>query len=236
LRILEEAVDIWRVLEERWRVTAARAIEERGVFTVALSGGNTPVGFYCYLSRREQLPWEGTEIFQVDERYVPRESGENNFSMIRSSLLESRRVNPRGVHSVETDAEDAAAAAERYETDLQAFFGKEREERPSFDLVLLGIGEDGHTASLFPEGPELREERKWVTVARPACAEQARITVTLPVLNRSRNAVFVATGKKKAPMVRRVWEGGADAAVPASLVRPRESLAIFVDRKAGACP
>ena len=235
LRVFEEAIDAWRALEERWRMIAAAAIEERGLFTVALSGGNTPVGFYCYLSRREGLPWGDTEIFQVDERYVARESEESNFFMIESALLSGSGVAPRGVHSVETDTAGVVASAERYEREMKLFFGAGEKGWPVFDLVLLGIGEDGHTASLFPGGAELDEDKRWVTVARPSTARLDRITVTLPVLQHCRHAVFLATGTRKAAVVRGVWEGKGNVALPASLVRARDSLTIFVDKAAGSC-
>lgn len=235
LRIFEEAIDIWRVLAERWRDLAAAAINTRGVFTVALSGGRTPVGFYCYLSRQSGLPWEGTEIFQVDERHVPRESEDSNYAMIRSSLLGGGKVRPRGVHPAEIAGSEAAASARRYEDELRSFFGKGEMGWPVFDLVLLGIGGDGHTASLFPGGSELDEREKWVIASRPASSAHERITLTLPVLNACRHAAFLVTGREKSEMVRKVWEGGGDPHIPASLVRPRESLVIYADRGGGAC-
>jgi 6-phosphogluconolactonase len=235
LRILEEGIDIWRVLGERWRALAAAAIEARGVFTVALSGGRTPVGFYCYLSRQSGLPWEETEIFQVDERHVPRESEDSNYAMIHSSLLGGGKVRPRGVHSVEVTGSEASASARRYEDELRSFFGRGETGWPVFDLVLLGIGGDGHTASLFPGGSELDEREKWVIASRPASSTHERITLTLPVLNACRHGAFLVTGKEKAEMVRKVWEGGEDPRIPASLVRPRESLVIYADRGSGSC-
>jgi 6-phosphogluconolactonase len=235
LRILEEAIDIWHVLGERWRRLAAAAIEARGVFTAALSGGRTPVGFYCYLSRQGGLPWKETELFQVDERHVSHESEDSNYAMIHSSLLRGGKVRPRGVHPVEITGSEAAASARRYEDDLRSFFGKGETGWPVFDLILLGIGGDGHTASLFPGGAELDEGRRWVTASRPAAARHDRITLTLPVLNECRNVAFLATGRDKAEMVRRVWEGGEDSRFPASMVHPRESLVIYVDKGAGSC-
>jgi 6-phosphogluconolactonase len=235
LRIFEEAVDIWRALGERWRELASAAIEARGVFTVALSGGRTPVGFYCYLSRQEGLPWEKTELFQVDERHVPHESEDSNYAMIRSSLLDGGKVNPRGVHPMEIECDMALESARRYEDELRSFFDKGETGLPVFDLVLLGIGGDGHTASLFPGGAELEERTRWVTASRPAAAEHERVTLTLPVLNECRHAAFLVTGRDKAEVVRKVWEGGETPHFPASLVHPRESLVIYADQGAGAC-
>jgi 6-phosphogluconolactonase len=235
LHVYDEAIDVWRALEERWRALARRAGDEKGFFSVALSGGRTPVGFYCYLSRRKGLPWSGTELFQVDERQVPPGSEDSNFTMIRSSLLEGVQAQPRGIHPMPTGSGDAAASALEYEKELKTFFGS-GSGWPVFDLILLGIGEDGHTASLFPGGGELAETGRWVIASRPKEAAHERVTLTLPVLNECRNVVLLATGKKKAEIVRRVWEAEPDSRLPASLVRPRGTLAIYVDRAAGSCP
>lgn len=234
LRIFDEGIDIWRAMEARWRGIAEKAAVERGIFTAALSGGRTPFGFYCHLSRCEGLPWKHTELFQVDERFVPPGSGESNFRMIRSSLLAGVGVQPRGVHPVSTAEESAEAAARRYEELLRSFFGP-GEPWPTFDLVLLGLGEDGHTASLFPGGPELEERSRWVVSSSSPAPPPTRVTLTLPVLNSARNVFFLATGAKKAPALHKVWEGGRDSVLPSSLVRPeRGSLAYFVDREAGS--
>jgi 6-phosphogluconolactonase len=236
LHVYDEAIDIWRALEERWRLLAGRAIDEKGFFTVALSGGRTPVGFYCYLSREKGLPWSATELFQVDERQVPPESEDSNFSMIRNSLLKGSKIQPRGIHAVTTGTGDAAAAALVYEKDLKTFFGSGDGGWPVFDLILLGIGEDGHTASLFPGGSELAETGRWAVASRPKKADYERVTITLPVLNAARNVFFVATGTGKAAVVRSLWEGGEDPRIPASLVRARGTVAMYVDRAAGSCP
>lgn len=234
-RVFEEAVDIWRMMEEQWRDIARRSIEERGVLTVALSGGRTPVGFYCYLSRRENLPWERTEIFQVDERFVPPESEDSNAKMIRSSLLEGGSVPPDRVHFVPTAEPSAAAAAARYEQEMRKVFPRSEGELPHFDLLLLGIGEDGHTASLFPGAPELQERERWVAAARPESAPHERITLTLPVINRARHVFFLATGSTKADVVRRVRAGEGES-LPVGLVHPESGkLFFFLDRQAGGC-
>ena len=234
LQIFEEGIDVWRAVGERWRSLAAEAVAARGVFTVALSGGRTPVGFYCYLSRQDGLPWGETELFQVDERHVPSESEASNCAMIRSSLLDGRKVQPRGFHAVDVSAGDASLAAARYEEELRRFFGHEEGGWPVFDLILLGIGQDGHTASLFPGGRELGEEERWVVSSRGKGAAHERITLTLPVLNHCRHAAFLATGREKAGIVRRLRDGEEAPDLPASLVRPKDSLMIYVDREAGS--
>ena len=233
-RVFEEAVDIWRTLEERWRAVAAESIRERGVFRAALSGGRTPVGFYCHLGSQENVTWADTEIFQVDERFVPRGSEESNARMITSSLLGREGVPVRSAHLISTEEPTAGAAAERYERELRAAFAGEGGEWPRLDLILLGLGEDGHTASLFPGGPELREEKRWVVEAHPRAYPHERITLTLPVLNRARHVFFLATGAGKVEAIRRIREG-KDPIPPAGLVRPESGGPFFfLDRQAGA--
>jgi 6-phosphogluconolactonase len=231
--VFEEAVDIWRMMEERWRAIARQSIEERGVLTVALSGGRTPVGFYCHLSRRENLPWEKTEIFQVDERFVPPESEDSNARMIRSSLLDGGSVPPGRMHFVPTGEPSAAAAAARYAHEIRSVLPRSGGELPHFDLILLGIGEDGHTASLFPGAPELQERERWVVAARPVSAPHERITLALPVINHARHVFFLATGSAKADVIRRVRAGEGES-LPVSLVQPENGkLFFFLDQQAG---
>ncbi len=234
LRVFEEGVDIWRAMEQRWREIAAAAVSERGTFRTALSGGRTPLGFYCHMSRRREMPWAETEVFQVDERFVPPGSDESNLRMLRRSLLSGGRVKPAGLHGIPTDGASADEAARRYEEDLRESFGREA-AWPVFDLVLLGIGRDGHTASLFPGGPELEERQRWVVASSSPAGARERITLTLPVLNSARNVFFLATGAQKRPVLQRVRGGERGRDLPCSLVRPGiGKLAIFVDRAAGS--
>jgi len=236
LRIFEEGIDIWRAMAERWRTAAAEAIAARGCFTVALSGGRTPVGFYCYLSRQNGLPWKDTEIFLVDERFVPPSDEENNMRLIRTSLLAGMPVLPKGVRGVVTDGTATPdEAARRYEDELRRFFKDAKGAFPAFDLVILGIGEDGHTASLFPGGEELKEQERWVVSSRGPAEPRDRITLTLPVLRAAKNVVFLATGGKKTEVLRRIWDRKQESGLPASLVNPRSGgLSFFVDAGAGA--
>lgn len=230
--VFDEAIDIWKALTERLRRISAEAAGEGRPFTVALSGGRTPVGFYCYLGRQEGLSWSDTHIFQVDERFVPAGSEDSNFRMISSSLLKGTTVLPAGVHPIATDEPSAAGAAARYEEELRTFFERPDGEWPRFDLVLLGIGEDGHTASLFPGTPAVSEKRAWTSAVVPVQVGFERITLTLPVINSARNVVFVVTGQGKAGVLGKVLEG--DRSLPAAMVEPEGGdLTFFLDRKAG---
>jgi 6-phosphogluconolactonase len=236
LRIFDEGIDIWRAMTERWRILAEEAVSSRDVFNVALSGGRTPVGFYCYLSRQEGLPWRKTEIFQVDERLVPPSDEANNMRLIRTSLLTGMTVLPGGVHGVMTEgAGSAAEAARRYEKDLRDYFGNDA-PWPVFDLVVLGIGGDGHTASIFPGASPGEDEGRWVSEAEAPVEPKERVTLTMPVLQAARNVVFLATGRQKTAVLRRVWEQKEKSGLPAGEVRPAGGrLSYFVDRFAGEC-
>ena len=129
VRVFEEAIDIWRAMADRWRDIADRAVRERGVFSVALSGGRTPLGFYCYIGREQGLPWDRTQLFQVDERFVPAEDDDSNFRMIELALLLKAEMPAAQVHAVPVGERSAAAAAARYQEEMKEVF------RPAPGLV-----------------------------------------------------------------------------------------------------
>jgi 6-phosphogluconolactonase len=234
VRVFEEAIDIWRVMSSRWREIAAEAVAERGSFTVAISGGRTPLGFYCFLGRTAGIPWEKTDLFQVDERFVPRDDDESNFRLIELSLLLKAPIPSERIHPMPVDGNSAAAAAARYEREMKDYFRLPAGAWPSLDLVLLGIGEDGHTASLFPGEAVLDEQERWTAAVSPASVSQDRITLTLPLINRARHVFIMATGRGKAEVIGKVC-AGADRQCPASLVAPLEgTLSFYLDREAGS--
>lgn len=234
VRVFPEAIDIWREMANRWRDIADRAVRERGVFSVALSGGRTPLGFYCYLGREPELPWGRTELFQVDERFVSAEDDDNNFRMIELALLLKAEIPPAQVHAVPVGEKSAAAAAARYQEVMREVFRSLPNREPTFDLVLLGVGADGHTASLFPGTTVLDEKEDWVAAVNPPGAEHERVTLTLPVINRARHVFFLVTGSGKEDALQRIRQG-ADPTVPASLVNPEGgSLTFYLDGKAAS--
>ena len=219
---------------------ARDAVEERGRFAMALSGGSTPGALFDLLAGpfRNRIPWAGTHVFWVDERFVPPSHEHSNFGMAHGRLLRHVPV-PQGQvlrYGVELDTPEAAARA--YETVLRGFFGVEAEE--TFDLTLLGMGQDGHTASLFPRA--LAEGRlstgsggPWVeaTVAPPGHAVPQRLTLTLPMLDRSRRVLFLVAGERKRAAVERI-RSGEGSHLPASLVRARvETLWLLDDAASG---
>jgi 6-phosphogluconolactonase len=217
---------------------ANQAVAERGRFTFVLSGGSTPEKLYTLLATnaRASLPWDKVFFFWGDERHVPPDHPDNNYRMAEQAMLSKIPVAPGNVFRIRTENPDAAAAAEGYEQTLRKFFGSQPGEPPNFDLILLGMGPDGHTASLFPETPALRETSRLVVANWVEKLKASRITFTLPVLNAGRCTMFLVSGTDKAPALRAVLEGeGPGEQHPAKLVRPKDGKLIwFVDRAAAS--
>jgi len=202
----------------------------RDPFRLALSGGSTPRGCYRHLAHLAQVPWEKVEIYLGDERFVPHDHPDSNYRMIRQTLLASGAVTPRAIFAVPADGvpQDAASA---YEEILRQQYGASRlrTDLPLFDLQLLGLGEDGHTASLLPGEPVLEERERWVVVV-PEGRREPRITLTYPALESSRLTVFLASGAAKREMVTRARAG--DPTIPAGRLKPQGDVIWLVDRAA----
>ncbi len=181
----------------------------KGKFTLALSGGSTPRTLYHILatSYRDSIPWEAVHFFWGDERYVPRDDSESNFRMAKETLLDLAPI-PRGnVHPIPTSYSGPEQAARLYEEDLRKFFD---DTGSTFDLVLLGMGKEGHTASLFPKSPALDEQKRWVTAVEAPARPSTRITLTLPVLNRASAVYFLVSGREKADALGKVFDTATD--------------------------
>jgi 6-phosphogluconolactonase len=211
---------------------AARAKE--GHFAVALSGGSTPRRLYGRLAKPpylEAFPWSRVHWFWGDERFVPHEDSASNYKMVYEAMLAHAPAPPQNVHPVPTEGMDAAAAALAYAQELQNFYGAPRLDsaRPLFDVNLLGLGGDGHTASLFPGTAALDEREQWAVAVAGAQA-QTRITLTYPVLESSRDVIFMVTGAEKHEMLVRLRRG--DTQIPAGRVRPIGNLWLFTDAAA----
>ena len=211
---------------------AAEAIEERGRFTVVLAGGSTPKATYDILARdyAGRIDWSKVHVFFGDERSVPPDDDDSNYKMAREALLDHVPIG--SVHRMqgELPPDDAAAA---YEEELRGFFGPD--ELPRFDLILLGIGGDGHTASLFPETSALEVHDRWV-VANPVLKlETTRITLTVPVINAALAVYFLVAGEGKADALAHILGGDADPrAYPASLIQPQEGPTWMLDQQAAS--
>jgi 6-phosphogluconolactonase len=207
---------------------AAESIAERGRFAVALAGGSTPKATYGVLARdhAEDVDWPNVHVFFGDERTVPPDHEDSNYRMAREALLD--RVPVGSIHRMRGELQPNEAAAS-YETDLRQFF----EGEAVLDLVMLGIGDDGHTASLFPETPAL-EVTDRLAVANPVPKlDTTRLTLTAPVLSAARAVNFLVAGEGKAEALREILEGDADPRrYPAKLVRPLGGPTWLVDRTA----
>ena len=203
-------------------------------FAVCLSGGSTPRRLYERFATPEvasRFPWNRVHWFWGDERFVPHDHPDSNYRMARDAFLSRAPVPPGNIHAVPTEGLSPDQAAIAYETTLKRFYGADTlaPDRPLFDVTLLGIGEDGHTASLFPGQPALQETRRWAVAVMGAKAE-ARITLTYPALDSSRDVAFVVTGQEKRGVVARAQAG--DRMIPAGVIRPVGHLHWFTDRAA----
>ena len=214
-----------------WLTAAASAA--KGPFRISLSGGSTPKELYGLLASsefRNRFPWQIVEWYWGDERFVPYDHPESNYRMVREAMFDSVTVAPEKIHPIPADgsAEDAAS---RYEQTLQQTYGAAVLDptRPLFDVTFLGLGADGHTASLLPEEPVLQERKRWV-VAVSHGRPEIRITTTYPVIESSHRVAFLVAGQAKAATLRDILKGGSQ--VPAARVRATGELLWFVDRAA----
>lgn len=189
--------------------TIGDVVRSAGRCSLVLAGGSTPRPLYSLLASRfrEEIPWDRVHLFWGDERYVAHDDMKSNYRMAREALLDHVPCPSENVHPMRTDFADPDAAARDYEAALREFFP---DDDPRIDLVLLGLGDDGHTASLFPGSPALEERERWVVAATAPVEPRRRLTLTLPVLTRSMQTHFLVTGAGKAQMVRRVLTTSAD--------------------------
>jgi 6-phosphogluconolactonase len=211
----------------------AAALAAKGPFRVSLSGGSTPKTLFGLLASdefRDRFPWPRVSWFWGDERFVPHDHPDSNYRMTREAMFAKVPVPPGNIHPVPVDGtpEDAAR---RYERTLQETYGVATFDpaRPLFDVTLLGLGTDGHTASLLPGEPVLKERKRWVAAVSHGRPE-VRITMTYPAIESSRRVAFLVAGKEKAPILRAIRDG--DSQVPAARVRPVGMLLWFVDSAA----
>jgi 6-phosphogluconolactonase len=216
-----------------WLCETAVASSDR--FAVCCSGGSTPRRLYELLARPPivaAFPWSRVHWFWGDERFVPHDHPDSNYGMTRAALLSKVKIPAGNIHPMPTKGLTPKQGAAAYEMTLRAYYGAEvlDASRPLFDVTLLGIGDDGHTASLIPGQPALDEMKCWV-VAVPSGRSEPRITLTYPALDSSRDAVFLAAGETKRSVVRSARSG--DRTLPAGRVKPVGRLHWFVDSAAG---
>ena len=215
-----------------------RAVADRGACAIALAGGETPKALYARLAAapfRERIPWPRLRLFWGDERGVPPDDPRSNFRMVQETLLASVSVPSTQIHRMPADRADGPAAAEAYAELLREHLPATADGWPQFDLVLLGLGDDAHTASLFPHTPALHEARRAVVAYHVARVGMARMTLTPPVLSRAREILFLVAGPQKARALQAVLEGPRDAdAFPAQAIRPAAGMLVWIVDAAAA--
>jgi len=216
--------------------SSIESVADRGRFSVALSGGSTPRAVFARLAGDETarltVSWRQIDWWWSDERAVPPGDPDSNFRMAFESLLGHVPIDPARVHRLKGEVEPAQAASE-YERELRAAFGVSSGEIPRFDLVLLGLGADGHTASLFPGTPAVAERERLVVANDVQAMRSVRLTFTLPLINRARRVAFLVSGAEKAPILARVLEGPRGA-LPAQLVSPDDGELVWIVDSAAA--
>jgi 6-phosphogluconolactonase len=227
------AVDLLRI--------ACQSVAERGVFTLALAGGSTPRKLYSLLATDPEFrdfPWGRSQLFFGDERYVPPTHIDSNYLMVSGTLLASGLVPPAHVHRVRAELPDAHMAAVDYDVEMHTFFADSMRAGgfPRFDLILLGMGPDGHTASLFPDSPGLEEKERWVIANWVEKFKSPRITFTFPVLNAARTIFLLVAGADKADMLEEVLvRHREERAYPVQRVQPVDGAKVWMlDRAAAA--
>jgi 6-phosphogluconolactonase len=236
LRIFDSPADLFRGAAEEFCALAEEAVMRRGKFAVALSGGSTPKSLYQLLASGTfpNLPWDKTYFFFGDERHVPPDHPESNYRMANEAMLVRVPVPAANVYRIPAEMKDADAAVSAYEQTLRSFFRLGPNEFPRFDLILLGLGPDGHTASLFPGSAALSESTKLVVANWVEKFKTYRVTFTFPVLNHAACVMFLACGADKAGILREVLEN-PQADLPSQKVRPTNGRLVWiVDRAAAA--
>lgn len=211
-----------------------RANQSQDRFSICLSGGSTPKALYQILASplySQRFPWKRVHWFFGDERFVSQDSSMSNFKMVRESMFDHVPIPEENIHAVNTSYPTASEAAADYGKRLQAFYGSEhiQPDKPIFDYTLMGMGDDGHTASLFPGTDVLNETEKWCDAVCGVKAED-RITLTYPILNASRVMLFLVASKSKREVLGKILDG--DTSYPAARVNPWGSLIWLVDQEA----
>lgn len=232
-RTIEVFPDSATLIQRGLEITLAccqTALADRGQFSLALAGGSTPKPLYAALATQD-LPWEKLQVFWGDERYVPADHPDSNEGMARQTWLNHVAIPPENIHPIPTGFSDPQAAALAYEQHLQTCFDTAFGEIASLDLIMLGMGPDGHTASLFPHTDALQVRDRSITVGNKD--GQPRITFTAPLINQARCVLFLVTGANKKHALDQIFaETGDDLSYPARLIQPQGQLIWLLDQAA----
>jgi 6-phosphogluconolactonase len=235
--VCRNAEELARTAARRFVDWAWQSIARDGQFHVALSGGSTPQALFRALASPEfrgQIDWPRVQIFWGDERAVPPDDLESNYGMARRELLVRVPIPAGNVHRMEAEEPNMGRAAHHYEELLRRYLALDDRGFPVFHLVFLGLGPEGHTASLFPGSRLLRETSRWVSTPNVAKLGKRRMTLTLPVLDAARRVVFLVAGKEKAVILREVLLGHPEPPLPAQMVQPRNGERVFLVDEAAA--
>ena len=240
VHILPDAAAVTRRAAEEFLKSAVEAVEQKGFFCVSLSGGSTPKALYALLcddpSLRSRMPWDKIHFFFGDERHVPPDSPESNFRMANEALFSKGLVKPEQITRINGEYPDAEKAALEYEQALRAYFKLKDGEYPHFDLVLLGMGDEGHTLSLFPGTRALQATHRIAVRNWIGKLFTERITLTAPAANQANRVIFLVTRADKAPALKAVLEGPYEPEqLPAQLIQPANGKLLWlVDQAAGS--
>ena len=238
IEVFATAADLFHAAAEEFVRAGRAAIGAQGRFTVALAGGSTPKALYSLLAANyADFAWSRVFLFFGDERHVLPSDSESNYRMVKESLLAKIAIPAENVFRVPAENPDASAAAAEYEVEVRRFFGlwsDQPKEFPRFDLILLGMGPDGHTASLFPDSPALDEQSRLVVANWVAKFNTHRITFTFPVLNHAGEVMFLASGPDKADMLHQVLEGRNTPPLPSQRVQPSDGKLLWMLDEAAA--
>jgi 6-phosphogluconolactonase len=230
--IKTNAQELSASLAKTWVKLSKQAISQRGIFTVALSGGRTPIPIYKNICSNQNIAWDKNHIFLTDERFVPLNHLDSNYRMIKQNLLKGGAIPTNNIHPFKIK-DTAKLTAKEYEKALKHFFNLNNGQFPKFDLIILGLGQDGHIASLFPKNKSLQEKNRMVVETFVSDVKHERISFSLPVINNARNIIFLVAGSGKAGIIKEVLIN-RNRKFPASWVDSKEANILFLlDKEAG---
>ncbi len=234
LKVVPDIAALNRAAAEEFVRCATTAIRDHGRFAVALSGGNTPRSVYALLAGeyRSSLSWDRVFVFFGDERHVPPDHPDSNYRMAGEALFAQAPIPPQNIYRIQAEL-DADTAAMQYERALQEFFHLKEGERPRFDLILLGMGEDGHTASLFPGTAALKETSRLVVGNHVEKLQTDRITLTLPVLNAAAEVLVMIAGSAKAEVLSKICHSSVPI-YPIQLAHPANGRLLWIVERQAA--
>jgi 6-phosphogluconolactonase len=233
-RVFPDLELLSRAVMDEMMPIVREAVKQQGRFSVALSGGHTPAKMYELWAAkpyRDDTPWNKVHLFWGDERYVPHDDPRSNFRMAREALISHVPIPPENVHAIPTVSSRPAKSAEDYEKELREFFGA---RPPAIDVQLMGLGTEGHTASLFPGSPALEEKKRWVLAVEAPVTPPQRLTLTPMVLDRGLHTFFLISGEEKRQILAalRAEPDGKSSQYPAARLSPDGPVVWFLDRAA----